>query len=574
MNKSPIIQLSVSLPKVPPQLSHQEHLFVRMEDQISKISDETEEQNFTHFINFQTCLKIPYEFWRLQPLKFSLFNKEADSDLSLLGCYTIELNKLLFVDNDTHTAILTLEGTQNQVDISIKYLNPGATSTLMKMTWQVAKLKKDKGLWKRNPKLVFSKLTPTGEMEAIYSTEVAENTLEATFKLFEVDLGDLCNNDNFTKFSIACYNFSRKNNLLKLLGQTLTTLNDIKTHKEIEILNKGKPAGVIHLMSYEATQKYQLIDFLKGGMELNLIFGIDFTSSNGDHQKPNTLHSIVDPTKLNDYQKAMNQIGAVLLKYNKAKEITALGFGAKPNFPKLSSQQVSHCFPLTGDMELMKISGTDGLDKAYRNALFSVNMWGPTIFSEILEEGIKSAKSTWSNKLNVYHVLIILTDGELHDFDASADKLKEMSNLPISTVFIGIGNEDFSNISHLNKNSLQENANLRECSQFLALRNYSHLDEMVKECLNTVSLQICHFMKIQGKKPTHLESVPIVTEKHEEEKQEDKTQKKNLIVPGDGNNLNQRKSRHFENIEKLYKDLDHVKDEIKLSNETISTDFL
>ncbi len=44
-------------------------------------------------------------------------------------------------------------------------------------------------------------------------------------------------------------------------------------------------------------KEYSFLDYLKGGMEINLIIGIDFTSSNLDPKLPNSLHNITSNVK-------------------------------------------------------------------------------------------------------------------------------------------------------------------------------------------------------------------------------------------------------------------------------------
>lgn len=42
-----------------------------------------------------------------------------------------------------------------------------------------------------------------------------------------------------------------------------------------------------------------------------------------------------------------------------------------------------------------------------------------------------------------YQVLMILTDGEIHDMEAVKGLLCEASNLPTSVIIVGVGNEQF-----------------------------------------------------------------------------------------------------------------------------------
>lgn len=46
-------------------------------------------------------------------------------------------------------------------------------------------------------------------------------------------------------------------------------------------------------------------------------------------------------------------------------------------------------------------------------------------------------------------VLLILTDGEIHDMNQTKDSLVAASTLPMSLIIVGIGNADFSKMEIL-----------------------------------------------------------------------------------------------------------------------------
>ena len=91
-----------------------------------------------------------------------------------------------------------------------------------------------------------------------------------------------------------------------------------------------------------------LMDYLKGGLQLNLSIAIDFTGSNGIPTQPTSLH-YMNPYKPNQYQTAILAVSKILLNYDSDKRIPCFGFGGKPHFPLLNSG-VNHCFPLSGDV--------------------------------------------------------------------------------------------------------------------------------------------------------------------------------------------------------------------------------
>ena len=82
------------------------------------------------------------------------------------------------------------------------------------------------------------------------------------------------------------------------------------------------------------------MDFLKGGLELNLSIAIDFTASNGIPSNPSSLH-YMNPNRPNQYQMAINAVSNILLNYDSDQRIPAFGFGAKVG------GSVNHCFPLS-----------------------------------------------------------------------------------------------------------------------------------------------------------------------------------------------------------------------------------
>ncbi len=114
------------------------------------------------------------------------------------------------------------------------------------------------------------------------------------------------------------------------------------------------------------------MDYLKGGLELNLSIAIDFTGSNGIPTQPNSLHYIMDPLRPNEYQQAIHAVSRILLNYDTDKRIPCYAFGGKPHFPNFSSNMVNHCFPLSGDYKQIDAYGVEHLMEMYFNALNNI----------------------------------------------------------------------------------------------------------------------------------------------------------------------------------------------------------
>ena len=49
----------------------------------------------------------------------------------------------------------------------------------------------------------------------------------------------------------------------------------------------------------------------------------------------------------------------------------------------------------------------------------------------------------------MYHIFLILTDGDIHDLRETIDVIVECSNYPLSIIIVGIGDADFTAMDQL-----------------------------------------------------------------------------------------------------------------------------
>ena len=49
----------------------------------------------------------------------------------------------------------------------------------------------------------------------------------------------------------------------------------------------------------------------------------------------------------------------------------------------------------------------------------------------------------------MYHCMIIITDGEIHDKNETKDIIVELSKYPVSLIIIGVGDENFEKMREL-----------------------------------------------------------------------------------------------------------------------------
>ncbi|XP_064815908.1 copine-5-like [Oncorhynchus masou masou] len=150
------------------------------------------------------------------------------------------------------------------------------------------------------------------------------------------------------------------------------------------------------------------LDFIKGGTQINFTVAIDFTASNGNPSQSTSLH-YMNPYQMNAYAMALKAVGEIIQDYDSDKMFPALGFGAK--LPP--DGQVSHEFPLNGNIENPYCNGIDGILEAYHESLKTVQLYGPTNFAPVVNHVARYAAAVQDG--SQYFILLIITDGVISD---------------------------------------------------------------------------------------------------------------------------------------------------------------
>lgn len=94
--------------------------------------------------------------------------------------------------------------------------------------------------------------------------------------------------------------------------------------------SKYQHSGILQLTAAVCVEEAGFYDYIKGGLQINVIVGIDFTASNGNPGYANSLH-YMSPYQPNEYQKTLNAVMNVLEPYDTDKLIPLFGFGVIDN---------------------------------------------------------------------------------------------------------------------------------------------------------------------------------------------------------------------------------------------------
>ena len=259
----------------------------------------------------------------------------------------------------------------------------------------------------------------------------------------------------------------------------------------------------------EIVHDYSFLDFVSAGLEIAVIVGIDFTRSNEEPRIPSSLHAFDvqtgQPGKSNEYSMVIQSVLEILQHYDSDKAFPVFGFGAKLPPTKTIT---SHCFACSGDFFSPEVYGVDGVLEAYKNALGTVSLHGPTRFSDLLALTRKYAAPSHESEVK-YFILLIITDGVIEDLQKSIDEIIELSELPVSIVIVGVGNENFSQMVLLDadENPLVSSKTgktmTRDIVQFVPFRDFKDqpFHELAVATLEEIPREVLKFFKAEGIHP-------------------------------------------------------------------------
>jgi len=161
--------------------------------------------------------------------------------------------------------------------------------------------------------------TNNPQNQTLYRSELnvpLKNTRRVDFKLCSIPDIYISADGNYNDSYLSIQIMDAKHN--KKLGDYTGAL--------APLINTNTP---LHLQSnlngninIDAIKNYSFIDYLRGGMQINLTVAIDFTGSNGPPNMPNSLHYL--GAKQNQYEIAIRACGDIVAYYDYDQNVVIL----------------------------------------------------------------------------------------------------------------------------------------------------------------------------------------------------------------------------------------------------------
>eukprot|EP00128_Syssomonas_multiformis_P017406 Colp12_sorted_trinity150504_noHs@27058 len=460
--------------------------------------------------SFVTPIKMDYFFEQKQELVFKIVDvddpKKPLHDFDKLGEAHAVLGEIISKGNKFSATIQHGTGT-----LRVSSEEAKENTQWVKFSLRGENLdNKDGWFGKSDPYLVFNMPVGDGKHVPVHKTEVLQDTLNPVWPPFELGLATLANGDLQKELLIECYDWDKdgshdligvcRASVAQLVGgvgsktQPLELINPKKQAKS----SKYKHSGLLIVDSCTVYQPPTFLDYLYGGCELLFTVAVDFTASNGSQKSPTSLHYI-NPSAPNAYQAAIMGIGDVLMAYDSDKLIPAYGFGAQ--LPWYQGTQFD--FPLNRSRENPYCQGIPGVMQAYCDTLTHVTLYGPTNFAPIINHVANTAAGT-PPSTQKYHVLLIITDGEITDMDETQAAIARAARLPMSIIIVGVGNANFNAMEVLDGDRLAgvAGAPVRDIVQFVAMRDYAgNPHKLAADTLAELPGQLVQYMRAMGVAP-------------------------------------------------------------------------
>ncbi|XP_028305152.1 copine-8 isoform X1 [Gouania willdenowi] len=380
------------------------------------------------------------------------------------------------------------------------------------------KLDKKDFFGKSDPFLVFYRSNEDSTFTICHKTEVIKNTLDPVWQAFKIPVRALCNGDYDRTIKVEVYDWDRDGGH-DFIGEFSTSYRELSRGQSqfnvYEVINPKKKvkkkrylnSGTVTLLSFLVDLEVTFLDYIKGGTQINFTVAIDFTASNGNPAQPTSLH-YMSPYQLNAYGMALKAVGEIIQDYDSDKMFPALGFGAK--LPP--DGRVSHEFALNGNPQNPYCAGIEGVMEAYYQSLKSVQLYGPTNFSPVINHVARYAASEKDG--SQYFVLLIITDGVISDMAQTKESIVNAACLPMSIIIVGVGPAEFDAMVELDGDEVRISSRgrcaERDIVQFVPFRDYidrtgNHILSMArlaKDVLAEIPDQFLSYMRTRGIKPS------------------------------------------------------------------------
>jgi copine 5/8/9 len=407
-----------------------------------------------------TQFRVGYKFSRIQNITVEVYDigthsfEESNSHI-LLGRASFLVFDLIITPSLSLTCPID-GGSGSGGHVTVRAEEIGTTLDMLELSMEVIDLPRLEGFFSScDPFVTLSRLhLQDNTWMQVWRSPPVKNTQTAAWPCCHIPIQLLCNDDLSRVVRVDVYDWNQRGSHVHI-GTVDITVNNITSSAE-RIVYPLHGQGTASLGSF-VVQKASIerhptfLSFLRGGCEISLVVGIDFTAANGDPSDSKSYHHW-DPTgqSPNLYEHTIRAVGEIVEKYDSDKKFPLYGFGARVRGPDgHMSAATQHWFPLHPAPE--EVSGVTGLVAAYRQTIPTLKFDGPCRMAPIVEHWTHLLSHTERHMCTQDHlrytVLLLITCGGLADLEDTITAIVAAAHCPLSIIIVGVGSADFEGIA-------------------------------------------------------------------------------------------------------------------------------
>ena len=350
--------------------------------------------------------------------------------------------------------------------------------------------------------------------ELVWKSEVLKQTLDPVWNEARLPLQLLCNDDQTNPLKITIWDYQKKSSTHIILGFVESTVAEItqkakdggipvfiiKREKEkLFRRSKLKHVGLLKILNASVINVPSMLQYMSGGMSLDLMIGIDCSVVNGPRGTEKNLH-VSKKKSLNDFQAGIKKLASITENFARGKNSSIWGLGAEID------GEYRDCYAMKE-----KICESTNLLKAYndnvvKNPDFAT---GKEASLNAFVEAATFRTIKLSKRRPCYTILTVFTGGDFLDLEETIDLIcTAAEDAPLSIIIIGVGNSDLSSVKKLygDKNGkLRDSRGIpiaREIVTLVTFKQFGrNVTEVIAEALKGIPEQFVQYQLMNGVKP-------------------------------------------------------------------------
>ena len=355
--------------------------------------------------------------------------------------------------------------------------------------------------------------------ELVWKAEVLKPTHDPVWNEARLPLQLLCNDNQTNPLKITIWDYDKHAKSHLLLGFVESSVAEIiekakdggipvfiimREKQKLFGRRKMKHVGLLKVLNASVMTVPSMLQYVSGGMSLDLMVGIDCSVANGNWGTQKNLHfSRIDV--MNQYQAGIKRLATITENFSRGRQSSMWGLGAE------IAGEYCDCYAIKE-----RLRESNSLLKAYND-----NITNNTIFdfgkdfslNPLIEAAIFRTIKLSKNR-PCYTLLAVFAAGELTDLQDAVDSIcTAAEDAPMSILIIGVGDSDLSSFQKLcgEKNGkLQDSRGIpiaREIVTFVRFKDFErNTSKVIAEALKNIPEQFVQYQLMNGGKP--LPSVP------------------------------------------------------------------